>query len=104
MGSKVTNGFAAKREVISSIIPASAVLRRDAIDRRDADKACVEFLRRAPPDRFDVLGFPLGGHDRAELAAINPELVRRIILTGREPARGDGLRELSADELDDEVG
>ena len=41
-----------------------------------------------------------------QLAADHPEMVRRIILTGTGPRGGEGMvfEELSADELDDEVG
>ncbi len=56
--------------------------------------------------RFDVLGFSLGGMIAQQLAADHPEMVRRIILTGTGPRGGEGMvfEELSADELDDEVG
>src|SRR3984893_19463446 len=41
-----------------------------------------------------------------QLAAYHPDMVRRIILTGTGPRGGEGMvfEDLSADELDDEVG
>src|ERR1700674_5622175 len=104
---KVTNGFAAEHDVILVDYPglgAGAGETRTTV--APLTKACVEFCGALGLTRFDVLGFSLGGMIAQQLAADHPEMVRRIILTGTGPRGGEGMvfEELSADELDDEVG
>src|ERR1700722_1853166 len=104
---KVTNGLAAKRGVILVGYPGVGGSSGETPSTvAPLTKACVEFCRALGLTRFDVLGFSLGGMIAQQLAADHPEMVRRIILTGTGPRGGEGMvfEELSADELDDEVG
>src|SRR5580693_8525309 len=104
---KVTNGFAAEREVILVDYPGIGGSSGETPSTVAAlTKACVEFCGALGLTRFDVLGFSLGGMIAQQLAADHPEMVRRIILTGTGPRGGEGMvfEDLSADELDDEVG
>src|SRR6202011_4810876 len=104
---KVTNGFAAEREVILVDYPGIGGSSGETPSTvAPLTKACVEFGGAPGLTRFDVLGFSLGGMIAQQLAADHPEMVRRIILTGTGPRGGEGMvfEELSADELDDEVG
>jgi hypothetical protein len=104
---KVTNGFAAKRGVILVGYPGIGGSSGETPSTvAPLTKACLEFCRALGLTRFDVLGFSLGGMIAQQLAADHPEMVRRIILTGTGPRGGEGMvfEELSADELDDEVG
>jgi len=104
---KVTNGFAAEREVILVDYPGIGGSSGETPSTvAPLTKACVEFCGALGLTRFDVLGFSLGGMIAQQLAADHPEMVRRIILTGTGPRGGEGMvfEELSADELDDEVG
>ncbi len=104
---KVTNGFAAEREVILVDYPGIGGSSGETPSTvATLTKACVEFCGALGLTRFDVLGFSLGGMIAQQLAADHPEMVRRIILTGTGPRGGEGMvfEELSADELDDEVG
>src|ERR1700738_3870105 len=104
---KVTNGFAAERDVILVDYPGIGGLPGETPSTvAPLTKACVEFCRALDLTRFDVMGFSLGGMIAQQLAADHPEMVRRVILTGTGPRGGEGMvfEELSADELDDEVG
>jgi pimeloyl-ACP methyl ester carboxylesterase len=104
---KVTNGFAAEREVILVDYPGIGGSSGETPSTvAPLTKACVEFCGALGLTRFDVLGFSLGGMIAQQLAPDHPEMVRRIILTGTGPRGGEGMvfEELSADELDDEVG
>src|SRR6202161_3298237 len=83
---KVTNGFAAERDVILVDYPGIGGSSGETPSTvAPLTKACVEFCGALGLTRFDVLGFSLGGMIAQQLAADHPE-------------------ELSADELDDEVG
>jgi pimeloyl-ACP methyl ester carboxylesterase len=104
---KVTNGFAAERDVILFDYPGIGGSSGETPSTVAAlTKACVEFCRALNLTRFDVLGFSLGGMIAQQLATDHPEMVRRIILLGTGPRGGEGMvfEELSVDELDDEAG
>jgi pimeloyl-ACP methyl ester carboxylesterase len=104
---KVTNGFAAERDVILFDYPGIGGSSGETPSTVAAlTKARVEFCRALALTRFDVLGFSLGGMIAQQLAADHPEMVRRIILSGTGPRGGEGMvfEDLSADELDDEAG
>jgi len=104
---KVTNGFAAEREVIPVDYPGIGGSSGEPPSTVAAlTKDCVELCRALNLTRFDLLGFSLGGMIAQQLSAEYPELVRRIILLGTGPRGGEGLvfDDLSVEELDDEVG
>jgi pimeloyl-ACP methyl ester carboxylesterase len=104
---KVTNGFAAERDVIIVDYPGIGGSSGETPSNVAAlTKACVEFCRALNLTQFDVAGFSLGGMIAQQLAADHPEMIRRIILLGTGPRGGEGMvfDELSVDELDDEVG
>jgi pimeloyl-ACP methyl ester carboxylesterase len=103
---KLTNGFAAEREVIlfdnagvagSSGETPSTVLAMT--------RSCVDFCRGVSLTKLDVLGFSLGGMIAQQLAFEYPEMVRRMILVGTGPRGGEGMTfdELSPDELADPI-
>jgi pimeloyl-ACP methyl ester carboxylesterase len=103
---RVTNGFAAERDVILFDYPGIGSSSGETPSTVAAlTKACVEFCRALDLTRFDVLGFSLGGMIAQQLAADHPEMVRRIILSGTGPRGGEAMvfDDLSADELDDEA-
>jgi pimeloyl-ACP methyl ester carboxylesterase len=103
---KVTNGFAAERDVILLDYPGIGGSSGETPSTVAAlTRSCVEFCRALDLTRFDVLGFSLGGMIAQQLAADHSETVRRIILSGTGPLGGEGMvfEDLSADELDDEA-
>jgi pimeloyl-ACP methyl ester carboxylesterase len=103
---KVTNGFAAERDVILFDYPGIGGSSGKTPSTVAAlTKAFVEFCRALDQIRIDILGFSLGGMIAQQLAADHPEMVRRIILMGTGPRGGEGMvfEDLSVDELDDEA-
>src|SRR3954453_22988733 len=52
------------------------------------------FIRALGHDRVDLLGFSLGGGVAQEVTLQNPELVRRLILTGTGHRGGGGLTKM----------
>ena len=104
---RVTNGFAAERDVILVDYPGIGGSSGETPSTVAAlTKDCVEFCGVLNLTRFDLLGFSLGGMIAQQLGAEYPALVRRIMLLGTGPRGGEGLvfDDLSVDELDDEVG
>ena len=104
---RVTNGFAAERDVILVDYPGIGGSSGETPSSVAAlTKNCVEFCRALNLTRFDLVGFSLGGMIAQQLGAEYPALVRRILMLGTGPRGGEGLvfDDLSVDELDDEVG
>jgi pimeloyl-ACP methyl ester carboxylesterase len=103
---KVTNGFAAEREVI--------LLDNAGVGDSNGEtpstvaamtKDCVQFCRALDLRNIDVVGFSLGGMIAQQLAFEYPDMVRRMILMGTGPRGGEGMTftELSTDLLADPV-
>ena len=56
-------------------------------------KDAVTFIRALGLDQVDLLGFSMGGMIAQVIAQDEPELVRKLILTGTGPAGGKGMKE-----------
>lgn len=103
---KVTNGFAAERDVIlvdNAGVGGSTGETPSTVAAMTKD--CVDFCRTLDLKSFDVVGFSLGGMIAQQLAFEYPDMIRRMILLGTGPRGGDGMTftELSPDELADPV-
>jgi pimeloyl-ACP methyl ester carboxylesterase len=103
---KITNGFAAERDVIIFDYPGigrSTGATPSTVAAMTKD--FVGFCRALDLSSFDIVGFSLGGMIAQQLAFEFPDMVRRIILLGTGPRGGEGMTftELSVDELDDPV-
>lgn len=46
-------------------------------------------------DTVDLFGFSLGGFVAQVIAAVRPDLIRRLVLTGTGPAGGEGIADVS---------
>lgn len=103
---KVTNGFAAERDVIlfdNAGVGSSTGETPSTVAAMTKD--CVDFCRALNLKSFDVLGFSLGGMIAQQLAFQYPDMIRRVILLGTGPRGGEGMTftELSLDALADPV-
>jgi pimeloyl-ACP methyl ester carboxylesterase len=103
---KITNGFAAERDVIILDYPGiCSSIGENPSTVAAMTKDFVGFCRAPDLKSFDVVGFSLGGMIAQQLAFEYPDMVRRIILLGTGPRGGEGMTftELSVDELNDQV-
>lgn len=101
---KITNGFAAARDVIILDYPGIGLSSGTTPSTVAAmTRDFVAFCRSLSLNSFDIVGFSLGGMIAQQLAFEFPDMVRRIILLGAGPLGGEGMTftELSVDELDD---
>ena len=101
---KLTNGFAAERDVILFDYPGIGRSSGGTPSTVAAlTKHCVAFCRAIGLTQFEVVGFSLGGMIAQQLGAEYPDLLRRIILLGTGPQGGEGMvfDDLSVDELND---
>ena len=103
---KVTNGFAAERDVILVDNAGVGGSTGETLSTVAAmTKDCVDFCRALDLKSFDVVGFSLGGMIAQQLAFEYPDMIRRMILLGTGPRGGEGMTftELSVDDLADPV-
>jgi pimeloyl-ACP methyl ester carboxylesterase len=103
---KVTNGFAAERDVIlvdNAGVGGSSGETPSTVAAMTKD--CVDFCRALDLKSFDVVGFSLGSMITQQLAFEYPDIIRRMILLGTGPRGGESMTftELSVDDLADPV-
>lgn len=93
---RVVDGIAAKHRVITFDnrgVGASGGSTPATIDAMAKD--AVAFIRALGLDQVDLLGFSMGGMIAQVIAAEEPQLVRRLILTGTGPAGGEGITKVT---------
>ena len=93
---RVIDGLAAKHHVIafdnrgvgaSSGVPASSM--------EDMARDAITFIEAMGFDQVDLFGFSLGGMIAQEIVLMQPQLVRRMIITGTGPAGGEGISKVA---------
>lgn len=55
----------------------------------------VTFIRALGVERVDLHGFSMGGMIAQVIARTDPDLVRKLILTGTGPAGGEGIKDVT---------
>ena len=89
---RVVDGIAARRRVITFDnrgVGASQGKTPKSIAEMARD--AVAFVRALGFDEVDLLGFSMGGFVAQVIAEEQPDLIRKVILAGTGPARGDGI-------------
>jgi pimeloyl-ACP methyl ester carboxylesterase len=89
---RVVDGIAAKHHVITFDnrgVGASSGKVPDTVEAMAND--AVTFIRALGFEKVDILGFSLGGMIAQVIALQEPQLVRKLILTGTGPAGGEGI-------------
>lgn len=93
---RVVDGIAARRRVITFDnrgVGASSGSTPKTIEEMAKD--AVTFIRALGLEHVDIHGFSMGGMIAQVIAQDEPQLVRRLILTGTGPAGGEGIRNVS---------
>lgn len=89
---RIVDGLAARHRVIAFDnrgVGASAGKTPSSVAAMARD--AVAFVRAMDLGKVDLLGFSLGGFVAQEIVLTEPQLVRRLILTGTGPAGGVGI-------------
>jgi pimeloyl-ACP methyl ester carboxylesterase len=93
---RIMDGIAARHRVIAFDnrgVGASTGGTSDTVEAM-ADDA-IAFIEALGLTEVDLLGFSLGGFVAQVIAAVRPDLVRRMILAGTGPAGGEGIDKVS---------
>ena len=89
---RVMDGLAAKHRVITFDnrgVGASSGEPAASIEEMAND--AISFIKAMGLQQVDIFGFSMGGMIAQEIALMEPNLVRRMILTGTGPAGGEGI-------------
>src|SRR6266568_2630850 len=92
---RVVDGIAAKHRVIAfdnGGVGASTGKTPETIQAMAKD--AIAFIRALGFDQVDLHGFSMGGMIAQVIVQDEPELVRRLILTGTGPAGGKGMKDV----------
>ena len=93
---RVVDGFAAKRHVITFDnrgIGASSGSPASTIEQMANDAST--FIKAMGFDQVDLFGFSMGGMIAQEIALMEPQLVRRMVIAGTGPAGGEGISKVA---------
>jgi pimeloyl-ACP methyl ester carboxylesterase len=93
---RVVDGIAARHRVITFDnrgVGASSGSTPKTIEEMAKD--AVTFIRGLGLEHVDIHGFSMGGMIAQVIAQDEPQLVRRLILTGTGPAGGEGIKNVS---------
>ena len=93
---RVVDGFAAKRRVIAFDnrgVGASTGSPATSIEQMAKD--AITFIKAMGFEQVDLFGFSMGGMIAQEIALMEPQLVRKMIIAGTGPAGGEGISKVA---------
>jgi len=93
---RVVDGFAAKHRVITFDnrgIGASSGSPASSIEQMAKD--AMTFIKAMGFEQVDLFGFSMGGMIAQEIALMEPQLVRKMIIAGTGPAGGEGISKVA---------
>jgi pimeloyl-ACP methyl ester carboxylesterase len=94
---RIVDGIAATRPVIAvNYRGVGASGGKAALTVAEMAEDAIAVIRALGFEQVDLLGFSLGGFVAQDIALKEPDLVRKVILTGTGPAGGDGIEKVGA--------
>lgn len=93
---RVVDGFAAKHRVVvfdNRGVGASSGSPANSIEQMAED--AITFIKAMGFEQVDLFGFSMGGMIAQEIVQMEPQLVRKIIITGTGPAGGVGISKVA---------
>jgi len=93
---RIVDGFAAKHRVVtfdSRGIGASSGSPATSMEQMAKD--AITFIKAIGFEQVDLFGFSMGGMIAQEIVLMEPQLVRKMIITGTGPAGGEGISKVA---------
>jgi pimeloyl-ACP methyl ester carboxylesterase len=92
---RIVDGLAATRPVIALHYRGVGVSGGKApLTVAEMAEDAIAFIRALGFEQVDLLGFSLGGFVAQDIVLKEPDLVRKVILTGTGPAGGEGIEKV----------
>lgn len=93
---RIVDGFAARHRVITfDNRGVGASSGAPATSMEDMAKDAITFIKAMGLDQVDLFGFSMGGMIAQEIVLMEPQLVRKMIITGTGPAGGEGISKVA---------
>jgi pimeloyl-ACP methyl ester carboxylesterase len=94
---RIVDGLAASRPVIAvNYRGVGASGGKAPLTIAEMAKDAIAFIRALGLEKVDLLGFSLGGFVAQDIVLKEPDLIRKVILTGTGPAGGEGFDKVGA--------
>ena len=93
---RVVDGFAVRHRVVvfdNRGVGASSGSPANSIEQMAAD--AITFIKAMGFEQVDLFGFSMGGMIAQEIVQMEPQLVRKMIITGTGPAGGVGISKVA---------
>lgn len=93
---RIIDGLATRHRVIAFDnrgVGASSGAPAESIEEMASD--AITFIKAMGLDQVDLFGFSMGGMIAQEIVQMQPQLVRRMIITGTGPAGGVGISQVA---------
>jgi len=93
---RIVDGFAAKHRVVTFDnrgIGASSGSPATSMEQMAKD--AITFIKAMGFEQVDLFGFSMGGMIAQEIVLMEPQLVRKMIITGTGPAGGEGISKVA---------
>lgn len=92
---RIMDGMATQHEIISfDYRGVGATSGEDAKSIQEMAKDGIAFIKALGYEKVDIMAFSMGGFISQELMAMEPTLVRKIILAGTGPRGGKGISDV----------
>src|SRR5712691_3760087 len=93
---RIVDGFAAKHRVVvfdNRGVGASSGSPANSMEQMAED--AITFIKAMGFEQVDLFGFSMGGMIAQEIALMEPQLVRKMIIAGTGPAGGEGISKVA---------
>lgn len=93
---RIMDGIAAKHQIIAfDNRGVGATEGKTPITIYEMAKDAISFIKAMGYDKVDIVGFSMGAFIAQEILLQEPQLVRKVVMTGTGPAGGEGIKNVT---------
>lgn len=93
---RIMDGIASKHQIIAfDNRGVGATEGKTPITIAEMAKDAISFIKAMGFEKVDIVGFSMGAFVAQEILLQEPELVRKVVMTGTGPAGGEGIKNVS---------
>ncbi|PJJ07263.1 pimeloyl-ACP methyl ester carboxylesterase [Flavobacterium sp. 1] len=93
---RILDGIASKHQIIAfDNRGVGATEGKTPITIAEMAKDAIGFIKAMGYEKVDIVGFSMGAFIAQEILLQEPQLVRRVVMTGTGPAGGEGIKNVS---------
>lgn len=93
---RIMDGIASKHQIIAfDNCGVGATEGKTPITISEMAKDAISFIKAMRYEKVDIVGFSMGAFVAQEILLQEPQLVRKVVMTGTGPAGGEGIKNVS---------